>query len=516
MAKKKKLNLSKHKNHGISFKEKTLHIKDDIIEALANGENKKTIANRFNLTVCEVLEVSKLYYEEYMTRRKELEAQRQAKLLEIQNCPKLSKAERKQQRKERKKMKYEEKRKSRIELEMLITGENSRVTLADIIPEEMEIPLFFEEPEEKPSVAEELPVFDLPKEEGLTDFKSVMQFAQKRRKREPIPARMLEFILADVNEGSLTQKAIAEMYHVSETYISRLKKGGIKLVDVQQTTLQDPVIQEVPPQKRTRQDRRNPNSTVVDVQDLLFIPTKPKMSHRSEKKIIDQVNKIFAYQTLCERRIPVSKYVTCGMVAERHDMPVKEYIFENIDYKTMFDYNQQLKIARQRIVEIVQNEDGTRADGLFVYVTGLTCALSTIIRTCQELKLNLTLLHYNKSDGKYHYQEMITENHSTNRCPGELMSLRCKKLYTFDVTATDFVKQGRGWEIIEQRPSGLTTLDREITLFTSKEAAWTFYVAVCNNESAMVNVYMNEVEIDHNKQYRKVKPCSTLILPKSK
>ena len=96
----------------------------------------------------------------------------------------------------------------------------------------------------------------------------------------------------------------------------------------------------------------------------------------------------------------------CAKVAlceSRHEMPneVEGSIFPNtIDPVNIGSMRVQCARSLSRFV--LQN--GYKY--LVVYVTGLTVALVEVINWCIRNKVNLTLMHYDRSTGKYYRQDV--------------------------------------------------------------------------------------------------------------
>lgn len=89
--------------------------------------------------------------------------------------------------------------------------------------------------------------------------------------------------------------------------------------------------------------------------------------------------------------------VKVGMIAGRHDLPVDNYIFEEIE--NVFSF----KTIRSKVVQFIQEnfkyEDSFK--NLIVYVTGLTPVTVEIVSVCVRSHIALTLMHYDKYSGKY-------------------------------------------------------------------------------------------------------------------
>lgn len=89
--------------------------------------------------------------------------------------------------------------------------------------------------------------------------------------------------------------------------------------------------------------------------------------------------------------------VKVGMIAGRHDLPVDNYIFEEIE--NVFSF----KTIRSKIIKFIQENFKYKDSfkNLIVYVTGLTPVTAEIVSVCIKSRVALTLMHYDKYSGKY-------------------------------------------------------------------------------------------------------------------
>jgi len=98
--------------------------------------------------------------------------------------------------------------------------------------------------------------------------------------------------------------------------------------------------------------------------------------------------------------------VSCALILDRHLMPVDKGIFENeIPKDKLFDYDWYDRIVRNWINHNVpQDEKGNWLKPLSVYITGLPAATASVIKVCNDMKLNLHLMHYNYDKESYEKQ----------------------------------------------------------------------------------------------------------------
>lgn len=94
--------------------------------------------------------------------------------------------------------------------------------------------------------------------------------------------------------------------------------------------------------------------------------------------------------------------VKCGLINERHPMPVELYVFNTFTQVSLFDYPKIEEKSKDFIKTYVTFDDnGNAKQSITCYVTGLQCALAGFIKVCNEMKVNLNLMHYNASEKTY-------------------------------------------------------------------------------------------------------------------
>ena len=109
-----------------------------------------------------------------------------------------------------------------------------------------------------------------------------------------------------------------------------------------------------------------------------------------------------------------------GLIKGRHEMPVEEYIFDEIE--DVFDFATMEKKIKTFLLEKVGIETHyccciNQADDvcveyfegeerLIVYVTGLTTAVAELIRICMLNGVRLTLMYYDRDTVSYREQKI--------------------------------------------------------------------------------------------------------------
>lgn len=89
-----------------------------------------------------------------------------------------------------------------------------------------------------------------------------------------------------------------------------------------------------------------------------------------------------------------------GLIKGRHEMPVKEYIFDSVGNVLNF------KRMDDQITVWLYNHRHDIGDRLYVYTTGLTAVVAAVVKACYEMDIPLSLMQYDMTTGKYVEQEI--------------------------------------------------------------------------------------------------------------
>jgi len=327
-------------------------------------------------------------------------------------------------------------------------------------------------------------------------------------------------ILEELKSQRYTQRKIAEMYGISPSLVGQIKNGQgrfkaiierYKSINETTTLIDKPELI-----SSSKADILNENNA-IEVDSLIAIPTVESI--KDSDKINQQVSKIISNDNILTKRTKVTTGIRVGMINGRHDMPVDIFIFDNVSDSLMVDFPRQHQKACSRIQEILDSKtSNSTAKNLIVYVTGLTSVLASVIRACLDLKVNLRLLHWNPNRGKYYPQDIFTEfgdNKSVkNLCPPQLENIPCRQLFTCGCTGVEFAKRGYGYQITEiytKTNKNSNGVDKDITLFTDQDYAWAYYRAACENSTKDVNIILNKVCFDNESMLIVQKTLSKLI-----
>ena len=91
--------------------------------------------------------------------------------------------------------------------------------------------------------------------------------------------------------------------------------------------------------------------------------------------------------------------IKLGLVKGRHEIPeVKDYVYEG-------ELDPTDTITARRIAEIKLSLF-SKEDTIYLFVTGLTMALVSVINACKTKGIKLVLMHYDRETNSYFPQEV--------------------------------------------------------------------------------------------------------------
>lgn len=121
-----------------------------------------------------------------------------------------------------------------------------------------------------------------------------------------------------------------------------------------------------------------------------------------------------------------TRIVKAGLINNRHVIPVDEFIFDSITDDKIFDFDWMDQVVKKFIldrIDFVNDEQGriVGSKKLYLYVTGLSSALASVVKICSELSVNLTLLHYDFESNTYKHQKIFERfKQMKNRLVGDI------------------------------------------------------------------------------------------------
>ena len=109
------------------------------------------------------------------------------------------------------------------------------------------------------------------------------------------------------------------------------------------------------------------------------------------------------------RKLYSINYIKCGLIKNRHQMPVDLYIFNNtLLNNQILDYDYLDDTINKFIDEYIKfDNNGNALSALKIYTTGLQSALTSVIKICSERKIGLDVLHYDPEKNTYTVQKVF-------------------------------------------------------------------------------------------------------------
>lgn len=189
-------------------------------------------------------------------------------------------------------------------------------------------------------------------------------------------------------------------------------------------------------------------STVSRIKTKHVVSTKTSNGQTKKETVIKSSEKEanLVHKSINEDIVQIANdSIRVGLVADRHAMPVNDFIFkEALSKELMFDYDKIEEICRDYIKDMIDfDKNGKALQSLIVYVTGIQCASSSLIKVTNEMKVNLTFRYYDTDTKTYHTQ-IIWDKFSNGLLPEELgeLLLNCRNSYTYKCNIEELLKNG--------------------------------------------------------------------------
>ena len=109
------------------------------------------------------------------------------------------------------------------------------------------------------------------------------------------------------------------------------------------------------------------------------------------------------------------------LINERHDFPCTKYIFESVENDRLFDFDWFEKSATAWINTNIPKVNDVWLKGIECYVTGLPAASIALCKVCENLKVNLTFLHYNRDNINYERQVVFSDYPVVNKNTADVL-----------------------------------------------------------------------------------------------
>lgn len=231
----------------------------------------------------------------------------------------------------------------------------------------------------------------------------------KGNAKKAIDSDIVIGMLTDYEDGHMTVKEICDKYNVSSCTLYRYKKmmGVEKGEDMRKKNYH-------------RKKYNQPRKSIAELQQEYVAKTTAveKIIEESAEKLTTEESKETLEIATGDKKLGLCEEVLtsvipdgfsfskreraidyAGLCADRHDMPVDNFIFNVLNESEMFDYEAQYNHAVEWLKENVKT--GT----LYLYMTGMQCILAATIKACYDLGIGLSLLHRNA--GKQIYEKQV-------------------------------------------------------------------------------------------------------------
>lgn len=206
----------------------------------------------------------------------------------------------------------------------------------------------------------------------------------------------------------------------------------------------------------------------------------------------------------------VTKYVgsvfKCGLIKDRHDMPVTKFIYSNINGDLMFDYNELENIAYDFIKSNCCDSEGNPVRNCVIYTSGLQCTLVSAIKACNILKVNLSIMHYDAVDSDFKEQKVFGDFNLSYSYLDEIDNIY-NDMYMHNCTKEDLLNTETFYVV--------TVVNSDINLkytnlFLDIDLAWNkFKYEVDNKQDNNTVIYFEKYGVTKNKNnYFKIKNIS--------
>lgn len=276
----------------------------------------------------------------------------------------------------------------------------------------------------------------------------------KNKERNSVSESIKESILKDYESGNEIN-TICNTYNISQCYlreiisefgkndIKRVRKQRKSLTDSEKASLVNDILSgmtyneaavkydishasvyryinnykfESNNKNEDTKQKEGKSDTVKVKEDTIDTITENEKENKDEDKMktdtsdnITDENKEFKIKKLN------SRVLSCGLVAKRHEIPVDKYIFDDINTGLMFNFDKQREICLEFINKHIEFVNGEPNKIIELYATGLQSALATVQSVCTELKIPLTIMHYDAVSMTYKSQSVFTGAKNINQ-----------------------------------------------------------------------------------------------------
>ena len=262
---------------------------------------------------------------------------------------------------------------------------------------------------------------------------------KSRKKRKTVHKEDIDLVIEFVKDG-YTSKQIAELTNLSLATISRIRTNN---------------------RSECRLSRAN-TEQIVTTED-----------HETHSDIV-----------------PIGTSIRVGLVADRHNMPVNDFIFKtSLSKSIMFDYNRIEDICREYIDEMVDFVNGKAQQKLIVYVTGIQCVLSSLIKVTNEKKVNLTLRHYDSDSNTYHTHVIWDQFGGSTPAEIDELLVNSKSSYTYKCDIKELIKNKTCIKVVEVHYNNDTVVYQDAYLVKSTDDMFMLVSDMMKKSDKDISIY---------------------------
>ena len=263
---------------------------------------------------------------------------------------------------------------------------------------------------------------------------------KSRKKRKTVNEDDIDLVIEFVKDG-YTSKQIAELTNLSISTISRIRTNN---------------------RSECQSSKTNTENTISTTED-----------HKTHSDIV-----------------LIGTSIRVGLVADRHNMPVNDFIFKtSLSKSIMFDYDKIEDICREYIDEMVDFINGEAQQKLVVYVTGIQCVLSSLIKVANEKKVNLTLRHYDSDTNTYHTHVIWDQFGGSTPVEIDELLVNSKSSYTYKCDIKELIENKSCIKIVEVHYNNDTVVYQDAYLVKNTDDMFMLVSDMMKKSDKDVSIY---------------------------
>lgn len=259
-------------------------------------------------------------------------------------------------------------------------------------------------------------------------------------------------LCADVEAGMRVREAAAR-YEVPEgTAYGWLHQMGISLPGRTAESKKEAAMTRA----KTRAEKKKTQEPEPNTQEISKVTEVVEPVEEEEKKSNFPFKKVSSSEAS----------IKAMLINERHDFPCTKYIFESVENDKLFDFEWFESSAKSWIVTNIPKVNDVWLKGIECYVTGLPAASIALCKVCENLKVNLTFLHYNRDSVNYERQVVFSDYPVVNKNSADILGsylTNDMNIYIYENTTAEELSNMSMFYIITRR-----IYDEK----ASKEAGW--------------------------------------------